>query len=340
MKKIYLFAIALVALFESKAQDLHFSQYFTNQVWLNPALTGNIQQDYSVSGIYRTQWNAIDAKFENMAFSADFKIPAGNNFVGLGASFVKDNLPQARFGVNSIMFNGAYHYYIDYTKRHVISGGLALGWTAKSFLPGAGLEFGNQYSNYKFDPTIASNEDLQNQTINSLNSNIGVNYKFRLNARTNLKAGLNLNSVTTPNESFVSDKNTNQLGARLISYASADYELNPQIMLTPKFLYTQQSKGNDVTIGGLATYKINKTSYLQGGAFYRIKDSGILMAGFGWQSILIRGSIDMTTSSLTDVSKIPNSGYKSPRAYEIGFIYSGVFRNHQNTNLTVPCGIF
>jgi type IX secretion system PorP/SprF family membrane protein len=340
MKKI-ITLIAISGLFSSLcAQDLHFSQFFTNQIWLNPALTGQIQNDYSVAGLYRNQWNAIDARFENMAFSGDAKIPLGNNYIGVGGSLLKDNLPDAKFTVNTAMLSGAYHYYLDYTKRHLLSAGLNLGWTAKTFAPGTDLEFGNQYQDYKFDASLANNENLTRRTINSLTINAGLAYKFRLSAQLKLKSGINFNSLSTPNESFVSSKNSNQLGVRYISYVMADYELNSKIVISPKILYTNQSRGEDINFGALATYKINSCTYVQAGGFYRLKDAGIFMLGFGYQSVLLRASVDLTTSSLKSVKNIQDGGYNSPRAYEIGIIYSGLFKKHDHINLTVPCGIF
>jgi type IX secretion system PorP/SprF family membrane protein len=338
MKRIIQIFIGL-SVMVSKAQDLHFSQFFTTQMILNPALTGSYQNDFGISGIYRTQWNAIDSKFENYAFGGDAKIELGPGKLGIGGILSRDVLPQARFAVTTAMLSGAYHYYLDYPEKHQISIGAQIGWVGKSFFS-QDLEFGNQYKDYQYNSSLANNENLSDVTINSINVNAGVNYKVKLDYRSRLKLGVNLNSLTTPNESFVSAKNTNQLHRRYIAYAMLDFELNPKIILSPKILYTNQARGEDINFGALATYKLQGCKYVQGGGFYRWKDSGIIMAGFGWQSYLIRASVDLTTSRLKKVGKIEDAGYSAPQAYEIGFIYTGLFRKHENSKITVPCGIF
>jgi hypothetical protein len=231
---------------------------------------------------------------------------------------------------------------MDYPEKHLLSLGVQLGWVGKSFLPGSDLQFGNQYLDYQFDATQPNNENLKNVSVNSVNINAGLGYQVKLNYKSKLKIGINFNSLTTPNESFISAKNSNQLGVRYVSYAMLDYMVNNKIIVSPKVFYANQSRGEDINIGALGTYKFNNPNgtYLQAGAFHRIKDSAILMAGFGWQSVLLRASVDLTTSSLKDVKNIKDSGYNAPRAYEIGFIYTGLFKKHEISKLTVPCGIF
>lgn len=340
MKRILVLSLSICFSCILNGQDLHFSQYFTNQQIQNPALTGLYKNDFSISGIYRTQWNQIDAKFENFAFSGDAKIPFGQGKLGIGGLILRDVLPAARYSVTTAMLSGAYHYYLDYPEKHLLSIGTQIGWTAKSFLPGSDLEFGNQYANYQFDANLPDFENLQDATINSININAGANYKARLNYRSKLSVGVNFNSLSTPDNSFISDKNTNQLGIRYLSYVMLDFDLNNKLIISPKILYTNQSRGEDITFGALGTLKFKNCTYAQLGSFYRWEDSGILILGFGWQSYLLRASVDLTTSSLNQVGKIQDSGYRSPKAYEIGFIYTGIFKKHELPNLTVPCGIF
>lgn len=340
MRAILTLSLVTLSAVMTWAQDFHYSQFFTNQMVLNPALTGLYQNDFGVSGIYRTQWNAIDAQYENYAFCGDAKLNVGPGKLGIGGIMLRDVLPSAKYSATTAMLSGAYHFFLDYPEKHLLSVGVQLGWTAKTFSPGNDLYFGNQYSNYQLDLNLANNEALQSQTINSFNINAGANYKLKIDYRTRLSLGGNLNSISTPNESFASDKNANQLGIRYLGYAMLDFELNNKIILSPKVFYANQSRGQDLNLGLLATYKFKNCTYAQIGAFNRLKDAGIGMLGFGWQSYLLRASVDFTTSSLRDVSKIADAGYKAPRAYEIAFVYTGIFKKHDTPNLTVPCGIF
>lgn len=60
MKKILLAIGAFLAL-QTTAQDVHFTQYFTSPLTLNPANTGLVKCDWRVAGNYRTQWGSVNS---------------------------------------------------------------------------------------------------------------------------------------------------------------------------------------------------------------------------------------------------------------------------------------
>ncbi|MBK6890216.1 MAG: type IX secretion system membrane protein PorP/SprF [Sphingobacteriales bacterium] len=64
-----------------QAQDTHFSQNFANPIFLNPGITGIINGDTRVVGIYRSQWGSLvpENPFKTYLVSADmaFAAPAG-----------------------------------------------------------------------------------------------------------------------------------------------------------------------------------------------------------------------------------------------------------------------
>ncbi|NDC40993.1 MAG: type IX secretion system membrane protein PorP/SprF, partial [Chitinophagia bacterium] len=60
MKKILLGIAVTVSLgFGATAQDVHFSQYFTSPLTLNPGLTGLVPDDIRAAANYRTQWSSV-----------------------------------------------------------------------------------------------------------------------------------------------------------------------------------------------------------------------------------------------------------------------------------------
>jgi len=341
MKKTLLFSTILFFIaFSGQAQDWHYSQFMTNRVAMNPAHTGDFDQDYRLSFLYRLQWPGIDAKFTNTSAAGDVKLNVGPGKLGLGGLFVQENFPDGRFSQVAAGVSSAYHFHLDYPQRHKISLGFQAGLVSKTFNPDAGLEFGNQFENFEFNPTISSEEDLNEITLNSFNMNIGAKYEFLLSYRTNIRAGLTLFSVTTPDESFVTTTNTNELGIRYLSHLEVDYMLTEKIIASPKILYTNQSRGEDINVGALLTYKLKPDFFLNGGVFYRWKDASIIHFGAAWKNLVLRGSIDLTTSSLNDVSDISTQDFSAPRAYEIGLIWSGLFKQNKNARVTIPCGIF
>ena len=62
MKKLVLgVGVAMMLSGASKAQDVHFTQYFTSPLTLNPAMTGLVPDDIRAAANYRTQWTAVSA---------------------------------------------------------------------------------------------------------------------------------------------------------------------------------------------------------------------------------------------------------------------------------------
>jgi hypothetical protein len=61
----------------SKAQDLHFSQFFEAPLLRNPALAGLYEGDIRVQGVYRNQWNSVSFPYQTGSFNAEYKFPVG-----------------------------------------------------------------------------------------------------------------------------------------------------------------------------------------------------------------------------------------------------------------------
>jgi type IX secretion system PorP/SprF family membrane protein len=74
--------------FNSKAQDVHFSQYFNLPLFTNPAYAG-IHQNTKVGLIYRNQYQSMPAAYVNYGIVADFYTPKIHG--GVGLKIVKDD---------------------------------------------------------------------------------------------------------------------------------------------------------------------------------------------------------------------------------------------------------
>src|SRR3954467_9899258 len=72
------------------AQDVHFTQYFTSPLTLNPALTGLVSEDLRFAANYRTQWASVSTPYITGTVSYDMavlkgKLPEGD---ALGIGFM------------------------------------------------------------------------------------------------------------------------------------------------------------------------------------------------------------------------------------------------------------
>ena len=59
MRKLFVLASALVLTLGVKAQDPHFSQFFSSPLTLNPAFTGKFNGTWRLAANHRDQWPSI-----------------------------------------------------------------------------------------------------------------------------------------------------------------------------------------------------------------------------------------------------------------------------------------
>src|SRR5215471_19039498 len=74
MRNLILFLIFLPCATFVRAQDPHFSQFFSSPLTLNPAFTGKFDGNVRVAGNYRDQWPTINQAYRTATVSVDFPI--------------------------------------------------------------------------------------------------------------------------------------------------------------------------------------------------------------------------------------------------------------------------
>src|ERR1700739_4797102 len=93
MKKILLsFSVAVALAGSAVAQDIHFTQYFTSPLTLNPAMTGLVPEDLRFAANYRTQWSSVSTN------------PYATGTVSLDIATFKNKLPEGdAIGIGLVM---------------------------------------------------------------------------------------------------------------------------------------------------------------------------------------------------------------------------------------------
>ena len=81
LRGLFLF-LFLLHLHVLMAQDTQFSQYYSNPMFLNPALVG-INQQGSAGINYRNQWPSINANFESYSFYSYYNFDDFSSSLGL-----------------------------------------------------------------------------------------------------------------------------------------------------------------------------------------------------------------------------------------------------------------
>lgn len=98
-------------------QDPHYTQYFDNMLFINPAYAGS-RGMLNMTGIHREQWVGFDGRPRSSTFSIHSPLPYES--IGVGLTAVNDNIGP----MNQTMFYGDLSYTLKF-KNH--KGKLAFG---------------------------------------------------------------------------------------------------------------------------------------------------------------------------------------------------------------------
>ncbi len=120
----YIFAFIILTGFslQSKAQqDPHFTQYFDNPLFVNPAYAGSTGM-LSATSIHREQWVGFEGRPSSTTLS--LHSPLSYESVGLGITAVRDVIGP----VSQTMFYGDFSYSLKLTKKSKLAFGLKAGF--------------------------------------------------------------------------------------------------------------------------------------------------------------------------------------------------------------------
>src|SRR5258708_5402093 len=110
-----LFAAITIISIQAQAQDLHFSQYYTQASTLNPALVGNYDGSFRLAAVYRNQWaSAVGGSnaFQTVGADVDFSFLESylkTDKLSVGVGFFNDRSGSAGLSILNANLSLAYH---------------------------------------------------------------------------------------------------------------------------------------------------------------------------------------------------------------------------------------
>ncbi len=317
------------------AQDVHFSQYFTSPLTLNPALTGLTQCDVRVAANYRVQWASVSANpYTTGTISYDMsamkgKLPEGDA-LGIGIIGLYDKSGSGALTNETVGLSLAYHKALGIEKQHTISIGIQ-GVMVQKSIDYSKLTFEDQY-----DPSTGATYTT-NGNINTLNLtretfngnemtyadyNAGIMYSGHVSEHATAYAGLSFYHITQPVETFMSGNH--QIHARTSAYLGGSFDLNENIVLYSSALYQSQASASEVLLGSALGFVLNpghdmefqKNTIFYVGGWYRYGDAISPYVGFAWAKMQFGFSYDVNFSSFTPATS-GNGGW------ELSLIFNG-----------------
>ena len=305
MKKwlgIFVFLMALSA----QGQDVHFSQFYMNPVYLNPALTGNFEGDWRFSGNQRSQWRSVSRPFNTLALSAENRegliIPGLYHAVNL----FHDAAGDGNYRTIEMNLTTAYQYFIDMDSIHSVIPAFQVGFNHRR-IDFSQLNFDNQFNGFYYDPNLPTMESFQNASRTGLNFSIGLVYKYEPEKRKSIVGGIGWFNLPQVKQSFYGNELIER-DRRLVIHAKGVYELNYEWDLQPGFFTQFQGAYKEIVFGTNARYiyKDKKGEYIApyGGLWFRNKDAVYLTVGAYYNQWIAGISYDINLSQLAPASNV------------------------------------
>lgn len=341
MRKIIFFLCVVVGL-KASAQDIHFTQYFTSPLTLNPANTGLVNCDWRLAGNYRSQWGSINSTpYLTGTISYDMALLQGKlngDAIGIGLLGYYDKAGSGALQNITTGLSLAYHKRLgdDLDLPKTISLGVQGYLVQRSINPSA-LRFPRQY-----DPITGQTIYPSGETINQMDPypdfNAGIMYTGVLSEKSTMYAGLSYYHILRPIESFLGDNH--KILSRYTASLGGSFQMNDNMMIYLSGMYQQQGKAYEVLVGGAAGFILNpyheddqNNTVFYLGAWYRYNDAIAPYIGFEWTKAKLGISYDVNLSGLTPATQAQGG-------LEISLIYNGCINVKESKTYNFACPRF
>ena len=320
MKKTSAILSMLICLsFFVKAQDPHFSQFFSSPLTLNPALTGRFDGTLRVAGNYRNQWPAFNNVYTTSTVSVDFgilknKLPDYDTW-GVGILALKDQAGGNILTNTYLGLSTSYHKALDEDGFQQIGIGFQ-GTYGQKRLDNSKLFFEDQLTPFGFTGVTSDIFTSDNLNINYLDVNAGLIYTASTNDQNNFYIGASMYHINRPKESF---KGGNwNISPRTTLNAGGYFPVSDILTLHTSGIYQVQNKATETVVGGALAAALDaeseNPSNIYGGLWYRFNDAIIPYLGLEFAGFRIGATYDINVSSL-------KAGSQSRGGMEISVIY-------------------
>ncbi|MDB5201524.1 MAG: hypothetical protein JWQ27_933 [Ferruginibacter sp.] len=302
MRKSLLIACALLFTVAVKAQDPHFSQFFSSPLTLNPAFTGKFDGSWRLAANHRDQWPSIPKAYVTTSASVDFpilktKIPDGDIF-GVGISGVSDASANSQLKLNYGSISMSYHKALDENGYNTIGAGFQ-GTYSSMVLDISKLTFEDMLQQNGFTGTT-SDVLTNGKNQNYMDVNAGLLFSGSTNGENNYYIGASMYHINRPKVSF-KDKNW-YLSGRVTIHAGGSIPVSDVVTVNTSVIHQIQNKASETTLGAALALNANadmsNPTNVYIGSWIRLNDAIIPYIGLEFGGLRIGASYDVNISSL------------------------------------------
>ncbi len=309
------------------AQDVHFSQFYYSPFTLNPALTGSMDGQYRIGGIYKSQWGSISAPYvySTPSIYGDIKLFSGGytyNYLGVGLLLLNDKSGDGGLSNLTAMLSASYHQALDKEGNYHIALGLQGGMVQKK-IDFTKLDFYDEFDGLGFNGLTSEHFDFYQIAYSDVSA--GLSFDGLISNSSRVQLGASAFHLTTPKESFFVSNDSgsaNVLNMRYVVHGSATFGVKSKFFIFPFVQYQLQNNDNEMVIGSNFGYNLSPNPRMAPTLFYvgvfsRVRYDIIPTIGVMMKGIQAGLSYDVNTSS--DLN--PATGGKG--GFELALVYTG-----------------
>ncbi|MBI5218847.1 MAG: PorP/SprF family type IX secretion system membrane protein [Bacteroidia bacterium] len=300
--------------FNCFAQDIHFSQYCSSPLSMNPALAGTFNGDIRGILTYKDQWNKLNNAYKTYALNCDaglYRQRTGTGLLGGGISVFYDLAGAS--GLTTTLANISISYHLKLNKENLLTVGLQ-GGILQQKINDSHFQWDSQYDGYNYNPSLASNENINKNGYIVPDISLGGVWNYRskrvkdLTDNNGFKSefGLAVFHVNKPEYSFY-NSTKDRINARIVTHGNASIGINTVLAIVPSFEFMKQGKSTEIILGSAVRLMTKETSSTKGliregalslGGYYRFKDAFIASILFESKNFSIGFSYDINVSDL------------------------------------------
>jgi len=289
LKNLFLLGLFYVS-FHSMAQDPTFTQFYSNPVYLNPALAGSSGCP-RIALNYRNQWPQLTGNY--ITYAAAYDTYAKNLSGGVGIMAMHDQ--QGQGTIQTSMIAGTYSYYLKVNRKfRIMFGGQAAYF--QKYLDWSKLTFGDMIDPRRGFIYQTGDVPRGNGSHGFFDVSAGM-----VGFTKNFYFGVAAHHLNRPDESMI--LGDSRLPIRVTGHMGANIKLGQRgrysssTTLMPNVIYQYQNGFQQFNIGAYLKYEAFTI-----GAWYRDRDAFIVSLGITTEKFRIGYSYDLTVSQLGGVT--------------------------------------
>ncbi|MBK9025576.1 MAG: PorP/SprF family type IX secretion system membrane protein [Saprospiraceae bacterium] len=336
-KSLLLVILMTCAALVTRAQDIHFSQFYASPLNLNPALTGVMNCTDRLTMVYRNQWASVlkSNAFNTIGVSYDRKNTVGrNDYWGFGVNLWADRAGELNFATVSPQIAASYSKKMGGSRKsaHYLSFGVEGGASNRS-IDFSLAKWGLQGKDGVHHPDFPSNENEANfdKSFWFGELSAGLLWFSTFDEDNSFYVGGAFSHITKPNQSFLVDGPDVPLYGKITAHAGGDFAITDQLSLVPGVVTYFQGPSFQLNAGTSLRVWLDKSRWsrqdIQFGIWTRISnhwqkaldaDAIILSTRLDYNQFTIGFSYDLNISSLT-----PASNYNGAVEFSLGYLICG-----------------